>query len=139
MRAYKSLEKRQQLKAYLAKTFSETPPAYGKQKRRSLMETGDLAIQGEAVDGTTCRWLSALADFPQAAMASLTSRSIVAPWGSSIRTASSRPRRSCAEHHTTMKTCLCFYDSNLSGPFSLECITQIGDLLASPRSPRYPH
>lgn len=33
---------------YLANTFSETPPAYGRQNSLSLMVTGDLPIQTDS-------------------------------------------------------------------------------------------
>lgn len=81
---------------HLAKTFSETPPAYGRQKSRIFTATGQREIQMDVMGSLTAlsRAAPATLSAVRLAAASSTKCWIVALSGSSTRDTSSMPNRS---------------------------------------------
>ena len=81
-----------------AKTFSETPPAYGRQNSRILTDTGVGEIQIDR-SCAAAALLPPLSPDANLARASWARRCTEAFPGSSIRAVSSNPRRSCSTQY----------------------------------------
>ena len=108
----------------LAKTFSETPPAYGRQKRRSLTVTGDAAIQGEIARSAGKK--TAWPDSVLQAEASIISWLRVALSGSSTSVADTNPSMSCRgkilRHQRAYHHCLSSYPDRWTRIARCQCI-----------------